>query len=44
MANSTFSENDDQILSDSDEQNFPNEIYRDFIKLVKYFKTFLIKT
>ncbi|PKK62759.1 hypothetical protein RhiirC2_813937 [Rhizophagus irregularis] len=30
MANSTFSKNDDQTSSDSDEQNFPNEIYRDF--------------
>ncbi|CAB4401948.1 unnamed protein product [Rhizophagus irregularis] len=34
MANSTFSENDDQTSSDSNEQNFPNEIYRDFVKLV----------
>ncbi|CAB4389213.1 unnamed protein product [Rhizophagus irregularis] len=36
MANSTFSKNDDQTSSDSDEQNFPNEIYRDFVKLVKF--------
>jgi hypothetical protein len=43
MSNSTFSENDDQTHSDSDEQNFPNEIYRDFIKLVKYFKAFLLR-
>ncbi|CAB4438263.1 unnamed protein product [Rhizophagus irregularis] len=38
MANSTFSENDDQTSSDSDEQNFPNEIYRDFVKLVVHHK------
>ncbi|CAB4376552.1 unnamed protein product [Rhizophagus irregularis] len=38
MANSTFSKNDDQTSSDSDEQNFLNEIYRDFVKLVVHHK------
>lgn len=36
MAIPIFSEDDDQTFSDddqSDEQNFPNEIYRDFVKL-----------
>jgi hypothetical protein len=45
MVDSTFSDNNNQSSDQSDnEQDFPNEIYRDFVKLVSinafYINTF----